>query len=189
MHTFGSLCVRVCVWKNSETKYPVAWLLTNKKRNNVERTDKNDQRVLAAAAAARKAEFVADAKYTLCRIESCAELHKEYKYFTIRVRSVSGIQNNAYENTYIYIKFYVLCVCERGQCCSDCVCGCAAHFYLLISFAEKAQTRWFIFNTHSAVGGKCDCRCCTRILLVHTHTRSSHAHTYRSCRVFAYLLN
>lgn len=73
IHTFGSLCVRVgvcvCVCKNSETKYPFAWLLTNKKRNNVERTDENDQRVLAAsaAAAARKAEFVAAAKRTLCR--------------------------------------------------------------------------------------------------------------------------
>lgn len=66
---FVCACRCVCVCKNSETKYPFAWLLTNKKRNNVERTDENDQRVLAAAAAAaaRKAEFVAAAKRTPCR--------------------------------------------------------------------------------------------------------------------------
>lgn len=47
-HTLRStcVCVSVCVCQNSETKYLVAWLLTNKRRNNVERTDENDQRVL-----------------------------------------------------------------------------------------------------------------------------------------------
>lgn len=76
------------------------------------------------------------------------------------------------------------------KCCSAClcVCLCAAHFYLFISFVQKAQTRWFIFNTRSAVGGNCDWFC-MRILLTHRHTHAQHTHmcTQLQSRLFVKL--
>lgn len=74
------------------------------------------------------------------------------------------------------------------KCCSAClcVCLCAAHFYLFISFVQKAQTRWFILNTRSAVGGNCDWFC-MRILLTHTHAQHTHMCTQLQSRLFVKL--
>lgn len=178
-YTLIYVCVRECVCVSEQWNEILSRLAADQQKAKQRRKNgwKRPTRAAADSAAARKAEFVVAAKRAPRRaVPHCIEelsardciKNKNILLF------VSGIQNNAYENTYIYIHF---CVCVRGrQSVVLPVCVCAAHFYLFISFVQKAQTRWFILNTRSAVGGNCDWFC-NRILL-HTHTRTAHTHVY-----------
>lgn len=99
---------------------------------------------------------------------------------------MSGIQNNAYENTYIYIQF---CVCVRGRqsvTLPVCVCVCSTflsfhifrskganqmiHFKYSLSYRRQL---WLALHAHPA----------------HTHTRTAHTHkcTQLQSRLFVKL--
>lgn len=144
------VCVRACVCQNIETKYLVAWLLTNKKRNNVERTDENDQRVLLLPLLV----LLPPAKQNLSpprnerrAVSHCIEeLSARGCIKNINILLfVSGIQNNAYENTYIYIQF---CVCVRGRqsvVLPVCMCVCSTFLSFHI-FRSKGANQMIHFK-------------------------------------------
>lgn len=101
---------------------------------------------------------------------------------------VPGIQNNAYENTYIYIQF---CVCVRGWqsvALPACVCVCLQHIFIFsyLSFKRRKPDDSFkiLAQLSAAFVTGSTCASCS-----HTQTRTAHTHTSAHSYNLAYLLN